>query len=236
MGRGLKMADVAFLKNSGPSPADFPGLWRWYKADQYLGSGSDGQAIGGGTNPLPAWHDYSGHSDDATNPVTGPLYKTNIIGTMPIIRFNTEYLSFSPGGLGDFTLIAVHQKTHINCFINGDSFVANHQLRRDFGGDNTTLFYAGAGGVSPTALGAPNNFMAMTVRRSAGTVSFRENKTARGGGVEAGTWTVFELGSITFGGNLDFAEYILYKGTVLSDADVDFLYDNYLKPRWVTLP
>lgn len=236
MGKFLSLADTAFLKNGGFNPASISGLWRWYKADSYLGVGVDGDTTGGGSNSLGPWQDFSGNADNATNPgPSGPVYKTNQIGTMPILQMGA--FSYSPGALNDFTLIAVHKKTANNSFIVADSFVANHQLRRDFAGDNTTLFYSGAAGVSPSiALTSPNNFMAMAVKRSGTLVNFRENKTNKGGGNEAGAWTTFEIGSITFGGNINLAELIIYKGTVVSDADLDLLYDLYLKPRWVTLP
>lgn len=235
MGKFLSLSDVAFLKNGGFTPSSISGLWRWYKADSYLGIANDGDTVGGGTNTRGPWVDFSGNGDDATNPTSGPVYKTNMIGAMPILQMGE--LNFSPGGLNDFTVIAVHQKTAVNSFILADSFVANHQLRRDFAGDNTTFFYSGGAGVSPSiALTSPNNFMALTVRRSGVSVTFRENKTNKGGGNEAGLWTTFEIGSITYGGNLNLAELIIYKGTVVSDADLDKLYDEYLKPRWITLP
>lgn len=227
--------DQAFLASTKRQfgPASLSGLWRWYKADSFLGIANDGETVGGYANDHGPWTDLSGNGDDASY-VTGPVYKENIIGTMPILRMGA--LQFSPGGLDDFTLIAVHQKTAANSFIIADDFGTNNQLRRDYAGDNTTLFYSGGAGVSPSALGAPNNLMALTVRRSGGTVSFRENTTSRGSGPEAGTWNTHQIGSIIYGGNLDLAELLIYKGVVLSDADVDNLYTNYLKPRWTTLP
>lgn len=231
--------DQAFLASTKKTftPASIAGLWRWYKADSFKGIAVDGDTVGGGTNTRGPWLDFSGNADNATNAAAGPHYRENFIGTMPIIELGATSLSFSPGALNDFTLIAVHKKTANNCFIVADSFVANHQLRRDFGGDLTTLFYAGAGGVSPSiALSSPNNFMSMTVRRTGTAVTFRENTNNRGGGNEAGAWTTHEIGSITFGGSCWMAELIIYKGVALSDADVDKLYTQYLKPRWVTLP
>src|SRR4029078_3656756 len=127
MGKFLSLADVAFLKNNGFNPASISGLWRWYKADSYLGIANDGDTVGGGTTMRGPWVDYSGNGDDATNATSGPIYRTNQIGTMPILQMGS--FSFSPGGLNDFTVVAVHRKTAANSFILADSFVANHQLR-----------------------------------------------------------------------------------------------------------
>lgn len=173
--------------------------------------------------------------DDASKVTGGPNYRTNQVGTMPLITLGSGYLNFFPGALANFTVMSVNIKTANNSFIVADSFVANHQLRRDFGGDKTTLFYAGTG-VAASAFAAPDVLTLTTCRRTGAAVTFRENKTARGGGNDAGAWSPLEIGSATYGGNLNLGELLIYRGTVLSDGQVDFLYDNYFKPRWTTLP
>lgn len=234
----FKFQDQAFLANThrhGVTPASFPGLHRWYKADSYLPGGVDGQTVGGGTADLGEWIDQTGSGDDANHPTAGGTFRTNIVGTMPVIRQTVDFLNFLPGGLGDLTIMSAHRQiSGGDTYIVAAPFIANHQVRRDMGGADATLFYAGVG-VFADPLADPNDFMVMTVRRSAGVVSFRQNKVSRGGGAEAGLFTVNQIGNSATGGSIDHGELMIWT-SVLSDANVDQLYDEYLKPRWTTLP
>lgn len=238
MGRGLKLADLAFLGrvgNQGVTPNSFPGLLRWYRADDFVGV--DGNSVGGGANNLGPWVDRTGSGDNAAIAASGPLYKTNIVGTMPVIRFTTQFLNFAPGAVLNFTFIAAVKPAPAAT----DQMVmqgAVPQMRMSFGGDKVRLFYDGTGGgQAGNAWGAPDNFNTFTLRRTGTTVSFRENKTARGSFVYgAGANVTFnQIGSSSLGGGIDLGELLIYN-QLLSDADVDALYDQYLKPRWTTLP
>ena len=229
--------DQAFLasaKSSGVTPDSFPGLHRWYKADSYSGVGSDGDSVGGGTAVLGEWIDQTGSGDDANHPTSGGIFKTNIVGTKPVIRQTNEYLNFAPGSLGDFTIVCAHRRLDPNTSFLLQNTANNDQLTRAFGGF-TTYFFAGVTVVVADAFANPADFMVLAVRRSGTSVTFRENKTARGGGTEAPGFLVTEIGSNINGSQIDHGELMIWT-SVLSDADLDQLYDEYLKPRWTTLP
>lgn len=190
------------------------------------------QSVAAGSTFVLKWDSYT------LAPGGGPLFADIGVGRL-VVNLALEYLNLNlPTGLtsfNDLTVIAINKKNANTCTIVGDGFVANHQLRRSYAGDNTTLFYSGSAGVAASAFGAPNNFQMTTCVRSGNAVTFRENKTARGGGNEAGLWTPREIGNASIGSGIYLAELLMYRG-VLSTAELDNLYDNYFKPRWITLP
>lgn len=238
MGRGLKLADTAFLKNSGVTPLSFPGLLRWYKADSYSGIANDGDSIGGGGNTRGPWIDQTGSGDDATA-AAGPLFRTNIEGTMPIIRFSGAgpAMLFAPGALaGDLTVVCACRSDGSGSLSDGFIFYNNvtaHQLRTQFFNSHDVVFFDGVS--APSAFfGAAHPFEVVGCKRSAGTVTFRQNTTLFAGGAAAGAWTVVQIGNGT-GNTMDIGEILLYN-TALTEANLDQLYNEYLKPRWTTLP
>lgn len=225
-------AFLASLKSSGVTPASFPGLHRWYDANSFAALGTDGDTVGGGTNTLGPWIDKTGSGDDATA-VTGPVYKTNIVGTKPVIRFTTEFMLFAPGSLTDFTVIAVYRQTGTTSMLLQNP----GQLRISFLGDNTRLFFDGTGiGQAANAWASPAAVNVIACSRTGSTVTFRENKTSRGSFVYSNAnFDVVEIGSSSLGGSIDLAELMIWT-TPVADVDKDALYDQYLKPRWTTLP
>lgn len=236
MSRGLRLQDLAFLGrvgNAGVTPLSFPGLHRWYKADSFVAN--DGDSIGGGTNTRGAWIDQTGSGDNANVGSGGPVYRTNIVGTMPVIRFlvaTGPFLNFAPGSLNNFTVVAACRSP-----LGSDSFLfyatgTGHQLRRSFGGTNHLFFFNGA--TATSANFATNNFMVAGCKRSGAAVDFRENLTSRGSDVAAGAWAPTQIGFFS-GQDIDMGELMIYN-TTLSEANLDQLYNEYLKPRWVTLP
>lgn len=79
-----------------PEPDDISGLAMWWKADA-IGGLSDG-------DPVSTWADSSGNSRDLTQTGTArPTYKTGILNSLPVVRFDasddfltrTETLSFT---------------------------------------------------------------------------------------------------------------------------------------------
>jgi len=231
----LTLRDQAFLAalSGGIGPDDFPGLHRWYKADYF--NEADGVMVGvNGTNE---WFDETGSGDDAGS-VIGVTYR-NIatFGGRQYLAFGPGHQLFAPGTLTDFTVIAVMRQTGTTSMLLQDSFGSGDQLRISFLGNDTRLFYDGTGvGQAANAWGSPAAVNAIAFRRSGTTVSFRENKTDRGSFVySAANFDVVEIGSASLGGQLDLAEIMIWT-SVLSDADVDLLYDDYLKPRWTALP
>lgn len=228
-------AFLASLRDGAITPASFPGLWRWYKADSY-GVLPDMTAVGQtGVSP---WIDQTGSGDNAGAALPLAYRNTAAFGGLPWLQFATGFLSFAPGALNDFTVIGVHRKTFSDAWLLND-ITSGHQLRRSIFGDNVTLFYNGTGaGQGANAFAAPNAILSLMCKRSGANVSFRENKTDRGTfAYSAAAWTIDEIGAAGgAGGNIDLAELLIYKDVAMSDADVDLLYDAYLKPRWTVLP
>lgn len=62
------------------TPTDIAGLQLWLKADSLSLSDND---------PISTWTDSSGNGNNATGTLTArPLYKTNIINSLPVVRFD----------------------------------------------------------------------------------------------------------------------------------------------------
>ena len=75
-------------------PSDIGTLYQWLKADAY--SGSDGDQVS-------TWEDSHTTNRDATGVgATKPIYKTNIVNSLPIMRFNGATSHFD---LGDFSAL-----------------------------------------------------------------------------------------------------------------------------------
>lgn len=230
--------DQAFLasaKSSGVTPDSFPGLYRWYKADSYDGVGVDGDTIGGGTAVLGPWIDQTGSGDNANHPTSGGTYETNVVGSRAVIRQINHFLNFAPGPLTDFTIVVANRRTDLAASYMFLNLALNYGMRRAIGGVDSFDFGNDMAGISADPLSDSADFMVLSCKRSGNAVTFRQNKTARGGGVVPGNWTVSQIGNSTLGGNIDLGEILIWT-TVLSDADLDLLYDEYLKPRWTTLP
>jgi hypothetical protein len=129
MGKFLSLADVAFLKNSaGITPDSFPGLTSWWKADSF--SEADGTPVCTIANP---WVNQA-LGGNAFTAGTAPKFKTNIVGTKPVVRFDGAALG-SPIGFteetfaGDYTIIVLNSTpTHFQTlFMKGST---SHDLRR----------------------------------------------------------------------------------------------------------
>lgn len=221
-------------------PSDFGGLAAWWKADSL--SLSDG-------DPISTWTDSSGNGKDATATLTTrPLYKTNIFGSMPAVRFDgsNDFFSFSDINLGNFltnpvfTLIHVGTQTADSILIGFSA--TNMQLGRVNYTGNTlkvAVYFGTATDISDDFGSAFSNLKMTTIRQASanGTGKFRENKTARREGwsedASIGTANANLIGKASFGNNIagDIGELCLWNVS-LSDTDVDCMYDGYFKPRW----
>lgn len=239
MGKGLKLADTAFLKNSGVTPVSFPGLHRWWAASYYESLGAtNGQSVGGGAATWPEWLDFTGSGDDAAG---GGIFETNAFGTAPAVRISgadgNAFMNIAPGALSDFTVVAVYQMIAATneAFIYFDNVTA-HQLRTRFLAVDDVIWYNVAALETATAFATPTATECLVCRRSGATVSFKENKVARGSfASSAADWEVIQIGNSTLSANMKFGELLIYN-TALSDADLTSLYDDYLKPKFSPLP
>lgn len=216
-----------------------PDILAWWMADSF--SLADGTAIGGGGNE---WQDQSTFNRDATQ-ATGtaqPLFKTNIFGTMPSIRFDgsNDTLEFSEISLGvnaSYTTVLVGKSlNNVDAEVLGHA-VTNTQVRVNRSAGPTVSFFGGSiEQISSAFSSALTNVKMITWRTNGSTdvTSFRENKTARSsGGTGNSSLILNRIGRTSFGGfaNWDYGEIIIYS-RLLSDAELDALYDNYLQPKW----
>lgn len=231
----------SFLGVTPVEPDDFPNLEFWWKADSF--SLADNDPIGAvGVE----WQDQSVNNRDATQPTAGkrPLFKTNIFGSLPAIRFDgvDDSLNFPVkvfAASSELTFLIVGKAvTLTDCQLLGHD-VENEQVRVGHPSATQVAFWAGTLLVTSTAFGsALTNAKLITWRRvlSAGNydINFRENTTDRTtGGPEPGEMSLNRIGETSFGGNpnWDIGEIVGYSG-LLSVAQVDALYTTYFKPKW----
>lgn len=267
MGKHISIADVAFLKNN-IGPASFPGLASWWKADSF--SEVDGTSVCSVAKP---WVNQALGANAFTGG-TAPVFKTNIVGTKPVVRFDGSilgaFIAFTEElYAGDYTFVIVNSvPIHFDTLLMQGS--TGHQLRRDpqanppsVVGRNTSAVYDGGAASPPlewwggnVSGGFPlvpvdsggtewpiesNSFQVNVFRRTGQAIDFRQNKLTIAGSGNSGLRTIrlSRIGNLigTGGGagNVDFGEILLYSG-YLSDANLNLLYDFYLKPKWVTLP
>ena len=165
------------------------------------------------------------------------IFKTNQVGTQPIIRFGggPNSMEFLPGTLNDFTVVYLAKTPVANPSFLFYNFATGHQIRQQFFGVHEIIFYAGGALITSSILPG-NNFDAVEIVRSAGTITYRQNLISRGGGFENTPWTVHQIGNSSGATNeADVGEILMYN-TALSQANLNSLYNDYLKPKWVLLP
>lgn len=218
------------------TPTSLSGLVRWYKADSF--SLPDGTAIGGVGNE---WLDQSGSGADLTQTSgpSKPLFKTNIFGSMPAIRFSGgQQMDMTLFNSANYTILAVGM-ANADGMLFGNSG-ANMQVRVKRSGTNDISNYFGGADVFSSVFStAAASVKLMTWLRGGGTgfsdtCRWRENKTARGNNDDFGVNAQLNrVGSTSFGGNYDgdIGEICVYN-TPQTVADLDLLYDTYFKPRW----
>lgn len=239
--KGFKLADTAFLKNSGFTPADISGLWRWYRADYFTGLGAvDGQSIGGGGADFGPWFDETGSGDDANNGAGGGLYFSNTFGSGAVIRNDSGFLNWAPGSLNDFTAVVIY-RMRLNggtvqeafLFYNG---ATGHQLRTRFFGTDDVVWYNVAGIAIDSTFVTPEGVEEIVCRRSGTSLDIKENNVLRSTTVVgSAAWTLNQIGNSALGANMEFAEIMVWNVAV-SDANLTRLYNEYLKPKYSPLP
>lgn len=242
MGRGIRLADVAFLGRVGNqfSPMSFANISGWLRADSFTDL-ADGDSVGVTGNE---WIDQSGNSRDATQAGIHavPTWESNEVNGLPVVRFGDDFLQTSLqfpllSFTGDFTVILAHRTTvgqHTTWVARS---TVNRQLTRNWVGGNDAAYFDGTNFVQSSAFsGLSSTFQLLTFRRSGLNISFRQNKTSRGGGA-AGSLVTFPANLLcndSFSGSAgagDLGEIVFYSAH-RSDAEVDQLYDNWFKPRW----
>lgn len=232
----------SFLAVSPVTPDDFGNMEAWWKADSF--ALADNTAIGDGGNE---WQDQSANNRDGTQSTAGarPLFKTNIFGSMPSVRFDgvDDFLSFTTDVslAGHFTIILVGKSLDVT-----DGEILGHesdniQIRVNRAGADVISMFVQVGSpeLISTAFGSALSNVKMSVWRRgavpvADTGGFRENKTARGNSPNmTSVYVLQRIAKTSFGGfaNWDIGELIIYS-QALTDSQLDALYDTYFQARW----
>lgn len=225
-------------------PPQVANICGWWKADSF--SLADGTPVGGtGVE----WQDQGVGNKDAVQAVAGarPLFKTNIFGTRPAIRFDgvDDALTFSPdftftGGSDEFTIVAVYKHNSASDgILLGFQGLSYQMLSR--ASVNTMRAYDLAILYDSAALASSPSVVRSVAFRNkpfAANEMFRENKTNRGPLTQSNIGFRFDTIGSTNGAlflNGDIGEILVYCAT-LTDGELDTLYDDYLKPRYPALP
>jgi len=242
----LNFSTLPFLAPSAAAaaPTDYANLAGWWDAD-YLGY-ADATAIDNASAKFTDRSSNANHLIQATA-ANRPQLKTNIINGRSVIRFdgvaspnNDKLLLTSAISLnGSFTLIVIGKFT----MVAGDLFAiwgnpaGNDKMSRIFTAGSVEQMGSTMGGgnaTSSTLATVSSSVHMMTLKSNGVTVWYRENKTARGTTTHPGVFGITHMGQgINIGAIMkgDIAEAIAYTAH-RSDAEVDNLYDNYLKAKW----
>lgn len=212
----------------------------WWQADTFNSQTNFAPVGASGT----VWTDISGHGYDATQSNSGlrPNVALGVFGTLPGVALTNANTFLTNNALtftGDFTIVCVMSNVLTDGLIFGNSGL-NRQIRVVRSLANTMSYYAGGSEVISSTLGTSIDSMrALTWRRSSGTVSFRENKTARGSGADANTQVLNQMFQNTGGSGKSpggFYGEIMIWDRFITDAEMDALYDRYLRQRYRSLP
>ena len=206
------------------TPASIPGLKLWLDASQITGL-NDGDAVA-------TWSDVSGNGRDFTQATASyrPTYKTNIRGSLPVVRFDgvDDYLAGSWAGTTVKTVVVVLEITGatppfsaVNQLTAGGVYIV---LQR--GSSNTELYTRDSGiGPGPTLSGIAPGFMVASFRFDTSNMWLRANGASAGPSSSVFSTTAssgvlaWNFPSATQYVSGDYA-HVLYYDTVLSDADV----------------
>lgn len=227
------------------SPSLYPYLQLWLKSDILTLTNN---APVGETNTV--WTDSSSHARHATNATAAdrPLYKTNIFGTKPSIRFDgvSDFLSFTPdislGNNESYTVIVIGKSIN-----NADAYLLGHsttniQYRVHRSAGPTVSFFGGSiEAISSAFTVSALNTTVMITWRTDGALDdtfFRENKNDRTSSASGNSFCQLnQIAKTTFAtfANWDLGEILVFS-RLLTTNEVDSLYDSYMKPRWTELP
>jgi hypothetical protein len=228
----------------GVTPLSFSNLQAWWGADSLsLADDTPVGNSGGGTD----WNDSSGNGNHLiqSDSAKRPLFKTNIFGSKPAIRFDgsNDFLGMTGSivlnSSTEYTILTVSKcmdTPGAYCF-----FQDNAGTQQFYRGNNHCATYNTGGTpwkISDAFATAVTSVVVCSVRRQSSdytAVQFRENKTSRGAGGAGNSnyaWTIKVVGnSLENFPKLDLAEAIVWN-SYLTDTNMDNLYDQYLKPKW----
>ena len=213
------------------TPNSLPGLILWLNAYQYVGQ-ADMTAIGGAGLE---WIDQSGNGNDATAGGVVQFRTAGIAGTHPALQFTGDSLIIPAIAIaldGDFTIAVIAETLGDTAWLGNNA--VNVQVRRRRSGVNNLSFFPGTGSevISDGFAATAGDLMMVVWRRSGDTVSFRENKIARGSGTNGGAFTVNRIGNSAFVGGIGDCGEIMMWDQFHDDTALDALYDDYAQPEW----
>lgn len=237
----MRLAEQMLRAAAGAHPArpapPLAGVVAWFAADHISGH-SDGDAI-------TTWKDLSGNGNDATGTGT---YKTAILNSLPIMRFNGTTQAFSTAALtwtNNWTVFVVAKSAATPTGnagpLNADGSVGNNrifQLRMTGATTINTLAFISGGGAqtSVTATATTTNFNIFSVRRTTTTAEMIVGGVSTSGAsasAAAGS-SILTIGcaSGTASQRLagDIAEVLIYPST-LGTTDFNTV-ESYLHTKW----
>jgi hypothetical protein len=240
---GLRVAPACL---PGITPDSFPGIIAWWKADSY--SLPDSTVIGDSGNE---WIDQTGnnHDGEQATPENRPVFKTNVFGSKPAVKFGDgdadTYFDFLPiiDLPGEFTILAVVRDVFSDSMIMGHTVNKQIRMQQEFFGNPIGIsMFDGSNppiGINsldqPTPIGDPK--LVVYAKDAVTNVKFYSNNgiDISAGGLSPGPMNLSRIGEYNILGVQNFKGYIaelLVYGTLLSQADVQSLYTGYLKARW----
>ncbi len=195
-------------------PTDIAGCLLWLDAAQIVGLSDN--------DPVDTWSDLSGQANDATGVLTTrPLYKTNIINSKPIVRFD---------GVDDF-LITIDTVTPRTIFFLGQLVALPGGNKGFLGGGAFTIFpyynasgavnlFAGADLVGSSTVAATAPFIGTFVINGASSSVQVNSITATTGDAGSGGAVIIKVGGEAGSlGNIDALQFVVYD-SVLSGGDI----------------
>lgn len=215
-------------RDAGPSgagsftPASVAGLELWLKADAITGKVD--------ADPLPQWDDASGNARHATEATNPPTYKTAILNSLPVVRFDGVNDKLTVAGITNNdatrTFFAVVKGTGSGV---GQRFWTLGASDAALGTSNSAtqyFYYANDPGHAVNQLGGNGTVFAVICLRynSAASMDFF---VGTGAATNINPWDTYQSGTspLIIGSagaveflNGDFAELIVYD-SALSEAD-----------------
>jgi len=254
------LQDLAFLAAATPAGASYSptypttvaNLTTWWKADSITGL-NDG-------DPVSTWNDSQGSNNLIGSGTARPLFKTNIFGTMPVVRFDgsNDFLSMASTlslthGSPYWTMLVVlaYHATPNNPAMLMGSTANNVQVQFNAAAPSSNQIVLYQNGSADVVASSGFTFTVTSARMnvikliSGTTIAFRVNKTAAGTPSSAHVTSYGTAMDINVMGKWkstgtewlkgDVAEVAVYNRT-LSDAECDSFYDSYAKLKYTTLP
>ena len=203
-------------------PDHLDGLVGWYEADSLLLSDTD---------PISTWADSGPAGNDATGSGSSrPIFKTSIIGSLPVVRFDgiddvltvSGLVNFGDSSTDDMTLFVVSKASsaHYGGIVgtrNGGGGTAGWQLRYD-NSATSMLYYHTSQTPNNTITLASDAFHIISVSRANLVYNYYEDGAIDSNDTKSGITAATNPVSLGYGGGSpldgDIAEVIIFNRTL----------------------